>query len=202
LIGTLVAKHDQDGTSHVLSCNTKQTVCKHKIYSINQKSDRHMKNLKPILALAFSLVASIALAQQPAPASTAAATTAAAAPAYVAPPWIYKTKQLNRAEVDALLSNPKKLIVIDVRRPDELISKGAFPVYLNIQFKEFEKYLAFIPNDRTIITVSNRAHRAGAVGDLLTSRGFKVAGAAGSLDYEDQGGVIDRITAPPPPEKK
>lgn len=131
-------------------------------------------------ALALTLMASVAFAQQ------------------AAQPWTYKTRQLNRAEIDALLAKPEQVLVLDVRRPDELIAKGSFPVFLSIQTKDVEKSLPYIPRDRAIVTVSNRAHRAGAVGDLLASKGFRVAGAAGSLDYEDQGGSIARITPPPP----
>jgi rhodanese-related sulfurtransferase len=151
-----------------------------------------LKNLKPLLisALAISLAlgAGFASAQQ---------ADVPAKAAYVAPPWTYKTKQLNKDQIDALLAKPKKVVVIDVRRPDELISKGSFPVFLSIQIKDLEKNLDYIPKDRVIVTVSNRAHRAGAAGDILTAKGFKVAGAAGSLDYEDQGGTIARITPPP-----
>jgi rhodanese-related sulfurtransferase len=111
-------------------------------------------------------------------------------------PWKYQTKQLQRAEVDALLAAPEKLVVLDVRRPDEVTTKGSFPVFLNIQAKDIEKQLSYIPKDRVIVTVSNHAHRAGAVGDLLTAKGFKVAGATGSEDYEAQGGKIVRIEAP------
>jgi len=72
-------------------------------------------------------------------------------------------------------------------------------VYLNIQVKDIEKSLAYIPKDRAIITVSNHAHRAGAVGDILAAKGFNVAGAAGSEDYEAQGGKsVVRVVAPPP----
>jgi rhodanese-related sulfurtransferase len=127
------------------------------------------------------------------------ALTATAALAQQAPkPWTYKTKQLARAEVDALLAKPEKLLVLDVRRPDELTAKGSFPVYLNVQVKEVAQNLAYIPKDRVIITVSNHAYRAGEVGDLLTSKGYKVAGAAGSEDYEAQGGKITRVAPPPP----
>ncbi len=147
------------------------------------------KNL--LAALFLSLIASASFAQQAATPGAAAAAPAAAA-------WNYKTKQLSRAEIDALLSTPQKLVVIDVRRPDELTAKGSFPVYLNIQAKELEKSLAYIPKDRVIITVSNHAHRAGAAGDVLSSKGFKVAGAAGSEDYEAQGGTITRVLPPPP----
>jgi rhodanese-related sulfurtransferase len=162
---------------------------------INQNESKFMKNLKNLLAvvLSLSMGMSLALAQQSAPASGAAAAAAQ--------PWTYKTKQLSRAQIDALLANPQKVIVIDVRRPDEVVSKGSFPVFLNIQADDLKNSLAYIPKDRAIITVSNRAHRAGAAGDLLVSNGFNVAGAAGSQDYEDQGGTINRI-APPPPKKQ
>lgn len=139
-----------------------------------------MKALKTALTLTLALAAASSLAQQ--------------APQ----PWKYKTKQLERADVDKLLAQPEKLLVVDVRRPDELTAKGSFPVYLNVQAKDVEQHLSYIPKDRVILTVSNHAHRAGAVGDLLTSKGYKVAGATGSEDYEAQGGKITRVAPPPP----
>ena len=87
--------------------------------------------------------------------------------------------------------------MLDVRRPDELIANGSFPAFLNIQAADVEKQLAYIPRDRVILTVSNRAHRAGAIGDLLAARGYKVAGATGSEDYEARGGTaIVRVPVP------
>lgn len=129
-----------------------------------------------------------------------AQTAAPAASAKSAAPdvWKYQTKRLDRAAIDALLATPGKVLILDVRRPDEVVTKGSFPVYLSVQAADLEKNLAFIPKDRAIVTLSNHAHRAGAAGDLLASRGFTVAGAAGSEDYESQGGKITRITAPPP----
>jgi len=133
-----------------------------------------------IAAAALSLVATLSIAQQAAP-----------------DVWNYKTARLGRAEVDALLAQPQKLVVIDVRRPDELTAKGSFPVYLNIQAKDIEKSLPYIPKDRAILTVSNHAHRAGAAGDLLAAKGFTVAGATGSEDYESQGGTqVVRVQPP------
>lgn len=139
--------------------------------------------------LAFAAAAFMALGASAQPAAAASSV-----------PWTYKTKQLDRAAVDALLAKPQTLLVIDVPRPDELVSKGSFPVYLNLQVKDVEKSLAYIPRDRTILTVSNRAHRAGAVGDLLASKGYQVAGATGSLDYEEQGGQA--VVRVPVPEQK
>jgi rhodanese-related sulfurtransferase len=142
------------------------------------------------LALSWSAMAQAqSQAQELAPAQAAAS---APAPQ----PWTYKTKQLNRFQVDSLLGNPKKLLIIDVRRPDELTKNGSFAVYLNVQIKDLPYALDYIPKDRQILTVSNRAHRAGAAGDLLASNGFKVAGAIGTEDYKEAGGYILKIRPP------
>ena len=110
----------------------------------------------------------------------------------------FKAKKLTRAEFDALLANPSALLVLDVRRPDELQSLGGFSAYLSIQAAELEKSLAWIPRDRTIVTVSNHAARAGRAADLLTKNGFTVAGAIGVQDYEGEGGTLVKIAPPAP----
>jgi len=153
---------------------------------------------RTLIALTLAASSSLLWAQEAASTAPAATAPSATAKAYVAPPWIYKTKQLNRAQVDALLAKPNKLVIIDLRRPDELVKYGSFPIYLNVQIKELPNLLAYIPKDRTILTVSNRAHRAGAAGDLLTSKGYKVAGATGSEDYREAGGTIVKLAPPAP----
>ena len=137
-----------------------------------------------ILAFSLATVAGVS-AQEVAPA--------------VAPAWKYKTKRLVRAEVDALLARPEGLLVLDVRRPDEHIKYGSFPVFLSVQLRDVEKHLAYLPRDRAILTVSNHAQRAGAVGDLLASKGYTVAGATGSEDYEQEGGKAVLHIQPPAP---
>jgi rhodanese-related sulfurtransferase len=107
-------------------------------------------------------------------------------------------KKLTRAELDALLKTPGKTLVLDVRRPDEVQSIGGFPVYLSIQSADLEKYLAFIPRDRTIVTVSNHAGRAGRAVALLEKNGFTVAGGIGAQDYEAEGGSLVKIVPPAP----
>jgi rhodanese-related sulfurtransferase len=109
-----------------------------------------------------------------------------------------QAKVLTRAEIDDLLSKPDQVLVIDVRRPDEVKDIGGFPVYLSVQIGDLEKSLAFIPKDRTIITLSNHAARGGRAADILAQAGFKVAGAAGAEDYEAQGGTLTKIVPPPP----
>lgn len=111
----------------------------------------------------------------------------------------YKTPELTVAQVDQWLAKPDQVLVIDIRRPDELIAFGSFPVFLNVQFADLEKNIAYIPKDRSIITVSNHANRAFAAGDLLSSKGYKVIGAAGSENYEQQGGkAVTKIQKPAP----
>ncbi len=109
-----------------------------------------------------------------------------------------EAKVLTRAEIDALLAKPDQVLIIDVRRPDEVKDIGGFPVYLSIQINDLEKSLAWIPRDRTIIALSNHAARGGRAADILIKAGFKVAGAAGAETYEQEGGTLTKIVAPPP----
>ena len=107
-----------------------------------------------------------------------------------------KAKKLTRAELDDLLSHPDQVLIVDVRRPDEVSSIGGFPVYLSVQAGDLEKSAAWIPKDRTIVTVSNHAARGGRAADLLASKGFKVAGTVGAEDYESEGGALTKIAVP------
>ncbi|MFZ2299484.1 MAG: rhodanese-like domain-containing protein, partial [Aquabacterium sp.] len=133
-----------------------------------------MKLIPLLLALSLSAGAATVFAQ-------AAATPAASA--YVPKPWVYKTPKLNKAQVDALLAQPEKLLILDVRRPDEIAKWGGFQAYLNVQLEDLPHAVAFIPRDRLIVPVSIRANRGGDAGDFLTALGFKVAGATGTEDY-------------------
>jgi rhodanese-related sulfurtransferase len=107
-----------------------------------------------------------------------------------------KAKTLTRVELDQLLTTPDKVLLIDVRRPDEVTSIGGFPVYLSIQAKDLENHLNAIPKDRVIVTVSNHAARAGRAADLLASKGVNVAGAVGAETYEKEGGTLTKIEVP------
>ncbi len=107
-----------------------------------------------------------------------------------------QAKVLTRAEFDDLLAKPDQLVIIDVRRPDEVKDNGGFPVYLSIQLADLEKSLAWIPKDRTVVTVSNHAARGGRAADILAKIGFKVAGTIGAQNYEEQGGKLTRIEVP------
>jgi len=109
-----------------------------------------------------------------------------------------KAKVLTRVELDKLLATPDRVLLIDVRRPDEIASNGGFPVYLSIQAADIDKHLSEIPKDKLIVLVSNHAGRAGSAADLLESKGFKVAGAVGAQTYESEGGKLLKIEPPKP----
>jgi rhodanese-related sulfurtransferase len=147
-----------------------------------------MKIFTTSIILALTLVAPLSFA-----ADEKAATKQSAVSEYKS-----KAPKLGRAEFDKLLATPDKIVIIDLRRPDELTKNGGFPVFLSIQSNDLEKYLNFIPRDRTVITVSNHAGRAGRGADLLVSKGFKVAGAVGAQDYEAEGGTLSKIVPPAP----
>ena len=146
--------------------------------------------MKKLLALMMTVsLASVAFAQGADSPKESATAKAPASKAHV----------LSNAELDKLLAEPDKILLIDVRRPDEVSSIGGFPVYLSIQIGELEKSLSWIPKGRTIITVSNHAARAGKAADLLAGKGFKVAGAAGADTYAQAGGKwVTKIPIPTP----
>ena len=109
-----------------------------------------------------------------------------------------KAKQLTNEEFDSYLAHPDQVLLVDVRRPDEVSTIGGFPVYLSIQSKDLKNHLSEIPKDRLIITVSNHAGRASAAADLLESNGFKVLGAVGADTYQKAGGKL-AVKIPVPP---
>ena len=111
---------------------------------------------------------------------------------------VSSARVLTRDEFDKLLAKPEQLLIIDVRRPDEVTAIGGFPVYLSIQVDSLEKSLAWIPKDRTIVTVSNHASRGGRAANLLASKGFRVAGTIGAQTYEEEGGHLLKIAPPKP----
>jgi rhodanese-related sulfurtransferase len=143
----------------------------------------HRKRLAILLLM--SLTTTMAFAQEPA--AGAGAAKAPKSNAHV----------LTNAEFDALVQHPENLVLVDVRRPDEVTAIGGFPVYLSIQLKDLANSLAWIPKDRTVVLVSNHAGRASRAADLLSAKGFKVAGAVGAQTYEKAGGTILHISVPP-----
>jgi rhodanese-related sulfurtransferase len=145
--------------------------------------------LKKLILIAL-LAAATAMAQTGAPGAAQGKATPS------------KAKVFNRAEFDELMSHPDRILLLDLRRPDEVSTNGGFPVYLSIQIGELEKHLSEIPKDRTIITVSNHAGRAGRAADLLKSKGFKVAGAVGAQTYESEGGKLSKVEPPKPAADK
>ena len=107
-----------------------------------------------------------------------------------------QAKELTRAQFEELLAKPDQVLLIDLRRPDEVKDVGGFPAYFSFQIGDLEKNLAWIPRDRTIVTVSNHNARSGQAADILTKNGFRVAGTVGAQTYEQQGGKLTRIVPP------
>jgi rhodanese-related sulfurtransferase len=155
-----------------------------------------MKLASAITAAVLVVTANLAVARQATPAAAPAA--APAAPAAAAEPYKAITAKLNRQQLDGLLAYPDQVLIVDVRRPDEITTIGGFPAYLSVQAKDIESGAVFIPRDRTLITVSNHAGRALKAADALLAKGFKIGGAVGVQDYEAEGGKLTKISAPAP----
>lgn len=138
--------------------------------------------------------------------STAAFAQESASPASGANPAQHapaptRAKKLTNAEFDTYLAHPEHVLIVDVRRPDEVSTIGGFPVYLSIQSKDLKAHLNEIPKDRPIITVSNHAARASVAADTLEDAGFKVLGAVGADTYQQDGGKLAiKIPVPKTPE--
>jgi rhodanese-related sulfurtransferase len=112
-----------------------------------------------------------------------------------------RAKTLSNAEFDTYLAHPEQVLLVDVRRPDEVSTIGGFPVYLSVQIGDLKNHLGEIPRDRPIITVSNHAARAGIAADTLSDAGFKVIGAIGADTYQQAGGKLAvKIPVPATPE--
>ena len=101
-----------------------------------------------------------------------------------------KIPVLTRAQIDDYLKQPDKVLIIDVRRPDEVSDIGGFPAYLSIQISDLERFLPVIPKDRQLIVVSNHAGRGQKGAELLAAKGLNVVGAAGAESYEKEGGNV------------
>jgi rhodanese-related sulfurtransferase len=128
-----------------------------------------------------------------------AQTAAPAAGANVSRPAPFKAKVLTNSEFDGYLAHPEQVLIVDVRRPDEVSTVGGYPVYLSIQINDLKSHLAEVPRDKPIITVSNHAARAGVAADTLTDAGFKVLGAIGADTYQKAGGTLAvKIPIPAP----
>ena len=80
-----------------------------------------------------------------------------------------------------------KAFFLDVREPDEIRKLGSVPGYVNIPLGELEKRISEVPKDKVIVTMCNRAVRAGKAADLLTKAGYTVAGACALNDYKEKG---------------
>jgi rhodanese-related sulfurtransferase len=157
----------------------------------SQHQPERNKTMLKRLAI-FAILSTAAMAQQ--------AATPAAGPGGPHPQRpASKAKVLTNVELDGYLAHPDKVLLVDVRRPDEISTIGGFPVYLSVQIKDLKEHLAEIPRDRPIITVSNHAARAGSAADTLAEAGFKVIGAVGADTYQKDGGTkAVKIAVPAP----
>ena len=112
-----------------------------------------------------SFTRSILLASILVPSAMFAQQAANIANTHAAP--VGKTKVFTKQEFDEVTASNPDVILLDLRRPDEITNIGGFPVYLSIQFADIDKYWQHIPKGAKVITVSNHAARAVKAGDRL-----------------------------------
>lgn len=97
-----------------------------------------------------------------------------------------KTKTVNSEELEKLLHDEKNLFLLDVREPKEIEDYGSLKGYVNIPLGQLESRLKEVPKDKVILTMCERAGRAGRAADLLTKNGYKVVAACGLKDWREK----------------
>jgi len=95
--------------------------------------------------------------------------------------------KLTVEEIERYLEKKDKVFWLDVREPGELAEFGALPGYVNIPLGQLESRLNEIPKDKLILTVCQRAMRAGKAADILEKHGYKVTGRCAMLDWKEKG---------------
>jgi hypothetical protein len=93
-----------------------------------------------------------------------------------------QAKVLTLAEFSRLSATADHMLIIDVLTSEQVQQTGRFPVYLGIEPIALASSLAWLPRDRTIVTVSSDGVRNIQAADLLIRSGFNVAGAVGISD--------------------
>lgn len=92
------------------------------------------------------------------------------------------------------MQNEKKAILIDVRELDETkdgMAKGALFIPLSMMKDkkvEWEKIVATLPKDKTIIVYCRSGRRSDIVGEELIKKGFKVLNMGG-FEYWQKAGL-------------
>ena len=111
----------------------------------------------------------------------------------------YSVEKTSPEELEALVSSKEDLVLLDVRRPSELEELGTVEGYVNIVLSDLEERMGELPKDKPIVTICNRARRAGKAADLLKEKGYNVIGRFAMNDWKDE----DRpVINPPTPESE
>ncbi len=96
------------------------------------------------------------------------------------------------------LQTESKAIIIDVREPSELISgkiKGAIVIpmsLMNNNRENWNKKIAEIKKDKTVIVYCHSGRRANLVGTELSKLGFKVLNLGGFDNWKSNGLPIEK----------
>lgn len=98
-----------------------------------------------------------------------------------------------KPEAAQVLLTEKKAILIDVREPDETkegVATGAVLLPLSTmkdKKEEWEKSIASLPKDKTIVVYCRSGRRSDIVGEELVKKGFKVLNMGGFDSWKKAG---------------
>jgi rhodanese-related sulfurtransferase len=88
-------------------------------------------------------------------------------------------------ELRSLLAKEgRRLFLLDVREPQEIVNDGALAGSYNIPIKQVEARLGEIPRDKPVLVYCSQGIRAEWAADKLRRRGYRIRAFAGLQDWK------------------
>ena len=90
--------------------------------------------------------------------------------------------QIEPQELSRKLEGPSKLVVLDVRQPQEVQAEGIIAGALHIPMTELQARVGEVPRTGEIVAVCKRGQRSWNVAQWLRQQGYDVSSLSGGLD--------------------
>ena len=96
-------------------------------------------------------------------------------------------KQLTTDDIKKLVDSKAKMVVVDVREPDELEKLGTLEGVMNIPLGQVESRWSEVPKDVPLVVLCNRGARAGKAADVFKEHGYKDVSYGGLREWKARG---------------
>ena len=96
-------------------------------------------------------------------------------------------KRLTADELKAMIDGQEKMLLLDVREPQELEKLGALKGFVNIPLGQVGKRLGEVPKGTLIVSVCNRAVHAASAAGILHKNGHTQLRTFAMNDWTEKG---------------